>query len=85
MHTTTLNWESLTAIVGSVAAVMGVLIAYTSKKQRDLERRIASAVENQTALLLEKLETKEAVNLLRIDMAKMATTQSLLHHLDPPG
>lgn len=85
VHTAGVNWQSYGAIVGTVVTVMGLLLAWTSKRQSDLQRDIASAVSNLREVLLEKLETKEAVGQIKIDLAKANTRIDMIYQLQSIG
>lgn len=70
VHTTGINIESVAVIVGAVVGLLTLVLAWTSRKQSQLQLEIAAAVNHQTELLMLKLETKDNVNDLRIDMVR---------------
>lgn len=77
-----LNWTPIIAvvipIVGTLIAVAGYLNTKTESRNRQanqvqdtLRVEIKASIENLSTLLLEKLETKETVNALKVEMATM--------------
>lgn len=92
VHTEGINIESLSAILVGVAAIVGVLQTFVYKRQTRLEKaasqmesRTAKAIEDQTAILLAKLETKENVSELRVKVAEMSGILSSLTNGDYRG
>lgn len=75
VHTTGVNWESVTAIVAIVGIIQGMLFwlfARRDKKREDSAEKVrvliteamqeqTNALNHQTDMLLAKLETKETV------------------------
>jgi hypothetical protein len=54
-------------------------MAWTSKRQNDLQREITKATEQQTELLMAKLETKENVASLRVEVARLTAIVEARH------
>lgn len=80
--TITVNWESLVTttipIVGTLIAVATYINSRTNKRERlnrltqeNVRDEIKTAVDHLAEVLLEKLESKDAVNQLRIEMARV--------------
>lgn len=72
VHTTGINWESLGVIVAALAFAFGIVTwrqTQSDKRQREQKEEITTSVDNLKDVLLEKLETKENVNQIRVDMA----------------
>lgn len=73
VHTTGVNWGSvLTIIGGTVAAFIGAvsfLDARQRRRQDDTKTQITDAVTGLSAVLVERLETKENVGQLRVELA----------------
>lgn len=89
VHTTGINWESIGAIAGIVTALFGAFTWYVARRdkaQRELvskiEKNTSSSIDNLSTLLLEKLETKENVNQIRVDMAAIKTRVDMLIERD---
>ena len=81
VHTSGINWESYAAIVGTVLAALTLVLAWTSKRQSDLQKDINGAVNNLREVLVEKLESKEAVSQIRVDLERTNTKVDLLYQL----
>lgn len=75
MHTSGINWESVAVIVGGIGTfVLGALIwvvQLIERRNRAVKDEITNAVNNLATVLEAKLETKDAVNQLRVEMAEM--------------
>lgn len=70
VHTTGINWDSIGAIGGVVIAAMGFIYALMERRSRTIKNDITSAVGNLETVLVAKLETKDAVTDLKINMEK---------------
>lgn len=72
---TTINWPglavSLAAFIASMAVIIGYLDRRNDKRQTATREDIKTSVEALGILLSERLETKENVNSLRLEVAKM--------------
>lgn len=91
VHTTGINWESVTAIVGIVAIIQAMLFwLFTRRdKKRDDEaeavrHQIAEAMQQQTEalnhqtdMLLAKLETKETVARISERLARVEGSKGI--------
>jgi hypothetical protein len=77
-----LNWTPIIAvvlpIVGTLIAIAGYLNTKTEARSRQsqqvqdsLRAEIKSSIDNLASLLLEKLETKETVNALKVELARV--------------
>jgi len=85
VHTTGINWQSLGVIIAAVATLIGILTWHISRRDAQhraqilrQEERITHSVDDLRAVLLEKLETKENVAAIRIDMATLKADVSHL-------
>lgn len=68
VHTTGINWQSIGAIVAAFAAVAAIMIAWTERRQSNIKNQIADSVNHLSDVLTAKLETKDAVNALHVEM-----------------
>lgn len=68
VHTSGINWQSLAAILAGFAAIAGVLLAWTERRQSGLKNQIADSVNHLSDVLMARLETKEAVAALRVEV-----------------
>jgi hypothetical protein len=72
VHTSGVNWESLGVIISALVFVFGLVTwrqAQSDRKNERTKNEITVSVDNLRDVLLEKLETKENVNQIRVDMA----------------
>lgn len=73
VHTTGVNWGSvLTIIAGVLASFIGSVTFLDMRQRRrqdDTKNQIADAVGQLSAVLVERLETKENVGQLRVELA----------------
>lgn len=80
------NWGQiivvLTGIICAVAALGALIDKRITTRQRQTEKQIETAVGGLATLLTEKLETKENVASLRIEVARLSERVSTLAH--PP-
>jgi hypothetical protein len=85
VHTSGINWESVSVIVGGIGtfilAAMIWVISLIEKRNRAIRNEITGAVNNLAIVLEAKLETKDAVNQLRVEMAEMRGMQQ--HKAEP--
>jgi hypothetical protein len=72
---TTINWPglavSLAAFIASMAVIIGYLDRRNEKRQVATREDIKTSVEALGIILSERLETKENVNSLRVEVARM--------------
>lgn len=68
VHTTGVNWESVSVIVALVTVLMTVVLWIISRRDRRqqqenqaVKQEIADAINHQSEVLLAKLETKDTV------------------------
>jgi hypothetical protein len=75
VHTSGINWESVAAIVGGIGIfVLSALIwvvQLVEKRNRAVRDEITNAVTNLGIVLEARLETKDSVNQLRIELAQL--------------
>jgi uncharacterized membrane protein len=75
VHTTGINWQSVAVIVGSlgvfILSAMIWFVALIDRRNRTIRTEISSAVDNLAAVLTARLETKDAVNQLRVEVAQL--------------
>lgn len=73
VHTTGVNWGSVLTIVGGVFGSFLAAVAFLDSRQRrrqeDTKNQISDAVNGLSNVLIERLETKENVGQLRIELA----------------
>lgn len=69
VHTTGINWESVGAILGGVAAFLTVVGAFVSYIIRGVRLEIKDSVEQLGIVLTERLETKQSVAALTVRVA----------------
>lgn len=95
MHTTGINWQSLgviAALIGIAVTILLFMIARKDKKHdqeaRDLKEQIGVAIDTNSSaitalgqLLEAKLETKEAVNQIRVEMAELRAEVRHARHM----
>lgn len=67
-----IDWGAASVIIASLALLF-TFITWRQKQQKD---EITSSVNNLRDVLLEKLETKDNVNQLKIEIAKISTDLS---------
>jgi len=67
VHTAGINWESLIAIVGGMTLVLSVFSWWENSRKNE----VTVAVNSLKNMLLEKLETKENVAQIRVDIARL--------------
>lgn len=77
VQTTGINWESLSVIVGSFAAVAAVMLAWTEHRSSGTRQQITDAVTSMSQILEAKLETKEAVNSINIRLARLEGSRGI--------
>lgn len=79
---TNVNWLGLVISLGSFIASMAAILAYidrradkrsmqVQKDQADLRLEFRQSIEQLSSVLSERLETKENVNNLKVEVAKM--------------
>lgn len=71
VHTTGINWESAAVIVGSVVAVISLILAVQGRRNAAIRTEITDAVNNLSTILLARLETKETVQGLAVRLARL--------------
>jgi hypothetical protein len=75
VHTSGINWESVSVICGGlglfIIGVMSWVISLIERRNRAIRDEITSAVNNLAAVLEAKLETKDAVSQLRVEVAEL--------------
>jgi hypothetical protein len=73
VHTTGVNWTSVLTIVGGVFGSFLAAVAFLDARQRrrqdDTKNQITEAVTGLSNVLVERLETKENVGQLRVELA----------------
>jgi hypothetical protein len=83
---TNINWGQviimLSGVIVAIIAVGGFIDKRLKDRQTEMKSDIASAVNNLSTILTERLETKENVAALRIEVAKMSERMSMMAH--PP-
>lgn len=82
VHTTGVNWESVITIVLSILVAFATVGAFLDvrlrRRQEDTKNEITEAVSHLSAVLLERLETKENVASLRTEVATLTVKLDLL-------
>lgn len=63
------NWSTIGTLGAAVVAGIGYLDTRNARKSKAVQDSFVAAINNQTTLLEAKLETKDAVNNLRIELA----------------
>lgn len=85
VHTVGVNWSSVAVIVGGIGGVIIAALAFVvrlmEKRNKQVRDEITNAVNNLGAILEAKLETKDSVNQLRIELAEV---RGQLHNIQPP-
>jgi hypothetical protein len=75
VHTTGINWSSVAVIVGGIGGVIIAALAFIirlmDRRNNAIRDEITNAVTNLGHILEAKLETKDAVNQLRIEVAEL--------------
>lgn len=74
VHTTGLNWESLGVIIAAFTFIFTAFTWFIVRRDSQNDRQkneTAQAVKNLETVLLEKLETKENVNQIRVTLATL--------------
>jgi hypothetical protein len=75
VHTSGINWESVSVIVGTLGAFllafMVWIVGLFERRNRAIRTDISQAVENLAVVLTARLETKDAVNQLRVEVAQL--------------
>lgn len=85
---TTINWPGLAISLGTFIASMAAILAYIDRRsekrqaavqqnQDQLRREVHDSIENLAKILTERLETKENVNNLKVEVAKMSEQMRL--------
>jgi len=83
VHTSGINWNAVGAIGGIVTALLAVMLTFIIWRQNQQKHEITTAISSLEAVLIEKLETKENVNQIRVDMAKLSQTVEFLMKGNP--
>lgn len=79
---TTINWPALAISLGSFIATMAGILTYIDRRsekrqasvqkgQDDLRSEFRGSLDNLASILSERLETKDNVNQLRIEVARL--------------
>jgi hypothetical protein len=75
VHTSGINWESVAAIVGGIGtfilAALVWIIGLIERRNKAIKDEITNAVNNLAQVLEAKLETKDAVSQLRVEVAEL--------------
>lgn len=71
VKTTGINWQSIGTILAALVAAVAFLTAIIQRRQKAVSQQISDAVDNLARVLEAKLETKDSVNNLRIEVARM--------------
>lgn len=92
--TAPVNWTALLISLGTFIASMGVIFGFIDRRQDKRETKaqlelqgirieFKNAMDNLAIILSERLETKDNVNVLRIEIAKMSEQMKLFIHQNP--
>lgn len=75
VQTTGINWESVSVIVGTLGTLLIGCLAFflglIQKHNTQIRHDISSSVDHLSEVLTAKLETKDAVNELRIEFVEL--------------
>lgn len=75
VHTSGINWGSIAVIVCTIVACFIGVATYIERKHtlrnETIKDDIKESVDHLAAILLERLETKENVNALRIEVERL--------------
>jgi N-glycosylase/DNA lyase len=71
VHTSGINWESVSVIIGSVVAALVFLVSLQERRAATIRNDIGEAVNHLAEVLTAKLETKDVVNSLKVDVAAL--------------
>jgi len=75
VHTTGINWSSVAVIIGGIGGVviaaMAFVIRLMDRRNNAIRDEITTAVTNLGHILEAKLETKDSVNQLRVELAEL--------------
>jgi hypothetical protein len=64
VHTSGVNWESVSVIAGVIVATMAFFVGVVNRRSDAVRGEIKEAVDHLSEVLVGKLETKDAVNSL---------------------
>jgi hypothetical protein len=79
VHTSGVNWTSIAVIVGSIVASLTLVMTIIGRWNKTVKDDITRSVDNLSEVLTAKMETKETVNQLRLEVAELRG-QVLEHH-----
>jgi F0F1-type ATP synthase membrane subunit b/b' len=75
VHTVGVNWTSVAVIIGGIGGVviatMAFVIRLMDRRNNAIRDEITNAVTNLGHILEAKLETKDSVNQLRVELAEL--------------
>lgn len=81
VHTTGVNWVSIATIIIPIVVCVIAVATYldhrTEKRQTTVKTEIKESVDQLSAVLQERLETKENVNQLKIEVASLRSSMTL--------
>jgi predicted trehalose synthase len=83
VHTEGINWASVAVIIGGIGTFVLAALVFTvqliERRNKAVRDDITNAVTNLGTILEAKLETKDAVSQLRVEMAEMRGQLASIH------
>lgn len=77
VHTTGINWSSVAVLIISIVGCFIGVAAYIDRRsaarQDSIKDNIQGSVNHLSEVLMERLETKDNVNALRVEVAQLKT------------
>lgn len=77
VHTSGVNWASVSVLVVSIVGCFIAVATYIDKRagtrQDNIKDNIQGSVDHLSQVLMERLETKDNVNALRVEVAQLKT------------